>query len=246
MLLVAATHVVVDHTPLTRVSIDNWPGDSWWFKFSAIFTAAAALFAAAAAGATFYLALITRALALATQQMATKTADLATETAIQVKETKDAIDQTERHHQQSFMPILTFRANCRMGPGADGNVHLVIDGEVKNVGPGPALSVYLYIKPVQYVPKRIFLGLISGNSSLTLSNRIVKYGPGDLMGLNSAPFDSLLRYQTIFGTQGAMWETSHSGLVDDVTIGRHIIPSPDNEAQVTELFQRDWASFSVG
>lgn len=238
MISLAVVAYALDSSPWIHVVVERGAPESGWFIASTIAAGLAAL-------ATTYLAFITRNLAIATRQMAKKTADLAAETATQVKETAGAIEQTERHHQESLAPILFLSVDCRMSLGADGLSRLIFSGEVRNVGPGPAVKVYLYIRPVGYGARRIFLGVIGANSASPMAKQ-VDYGYGQVPRQGNSPYDALLVYETIFGTEGAMWQHSYSGSHEGTEIGEHVLPGAASKDAVEKLLQRDWADFTVG
>jgi hypothetical protein len=82
----------------------------------------------------------------ATKKMVEKTAALAMQTAKQAEESAQSIEQAQRHHEQSLMPIVWLILECEstMIAGTDPPERgIAVAGHVINSGPGPATSIYL-------------------------------------------------------------------------------------------------------
>lgn len=230
LLLAALQHVVVDNIR-TNIAVR----DSAW----AIFAAGAA---AAAAIATFFLAWLTRNLAAATTEMAHRTADLSTQTANQVNETVAAIEQAQRHHEQSLMPLVSLQFDCTMETeGPRKWIHL--RGDVINVGPGPATAVYLHLSTMAYVPQyAIYLGLIGANSRKELN---LKYETTTTQYVAAIPYKCVTRHRTIFDTEGAIAQDSHSGLGRDIKVSKYFQPSDSSKAEIDEYLRNEGLSTTI-
>lgn len=68
------------------------------------------------------------------------------ETAKQAQESATAIDQAQRHHEQSLMPLVFVAFDCTRLEGS-GKRWIHLKGDVINVGPGPATAIYLHLTP---------------------------------------------------------------------------------------------------
>jgi hypothetical protein len=219
MLLLAAdpqtVRVVVDHG-------SAWPPDSGWFIFSTIAAACAAI-------ATSILALLTGNLARATGEIATKTADLAAQTARQVAESIAAIEQTERHHQQSMMPLVYLLAVCHKVVDNE-RVCMRFAGKVVNIGPGPSVSVNALLKPSTWGSRWVYLGLIAANTQKDFAFSFQ---------LDPMPFDEffpyhcLTRFRSVFDTEGFVHQESHSGEQKDIVVRECFVPSKSTKTLAT-------------
>lgn len=217
MPIIAVQHVVVDN-----VAREIAVRDSGW----SIFAAWAAAFAAIA---TFFLAWLTRNLAAATTEMARKTADLSSETSEQAKASVEAIAQAQRHHEQSLMPIVFVNFDCTARTAANKR-WIQLKGEVRNIGPGPATEIYLHLRAATYVPEyAIYLGVIGANSQQPVE---LEYEMMSSNYIESIPFDCVTRYSTIFETEGAVVQHSHSGLKRDIKVAKYFPPITTSKTKI--------------
>lgn len=224
MMVFGAAHVVVDQgKDAFRIYDSGW----------AIFAAWAA---AAAAIATATLAWLTRNLANATKEMVTKTAALAEQTATQAKESALAIEQAQRHHEQALMPIVWVLLDCENAHIAGTNPQergIVVEGQVINSGPGPAISIYLHLKASSYIPQyAIYLGLVGPNMARPFK---FVFSLGEThQALRAFPYDCVTRYTSIFDTEGAIVQHSYSGLSKHAVVARYIAPSRESVKEIKD------------
>ncbi len=232
----ATPHVIVD-----QVSKALTVQDSGWVIFAACAAAGAAI-------ATFVLALITRNLAKATSEMSSatremvaKTAALGAQTAKQTEESALAIEQAQRHHEQSLMPIVWVSLNCFRVQTSEGWA-IGVEGTLISSGLGPATAVYLHLNLAAYHPPHaIYLGLIGPKQERPFKTM---YPLGTMhQGLLWFPYDCVTRYRTIFDTEGAIAQHSHSGKAEHALVVKYIAPSAasDQKFRITSpriTFQR--------
>jgi hypothetical protein len=236
--VLAVAHVVVDkfHDALTL-------NDSRWAIFAALAAAIAAVASAVAAAATTGLALVTRNLvkktgdmSSATKDMVAKTALLGAQTAKQAQESALAIEQAQRHHEQSLMPIVWLTLDCDLTSVVASDppeAAIMVTGHVVNSGPGPATSVYLHLKASFYIPRyALYLGLIGPNATRPFKFVLSR---GQLnQALEHFPYDCVTAYETIFDTRGAIVQRSPSGRSKDAVVTRYIPPSDESTGEIEE------------
>lgn len=223
--------MTLQHLP--DLTIQQWPHltvtDSWWAIFAAIVAAIAAFFSAVAAIATSILAFVTNRLvkktadmSKATNDMADKTAGLATQAAKQVEETAESMDQAQRHHEQSLMPLVWVKIDCQIRPRSV-EWFFDINGTVLNSGPGLATAVYLHLKTGSFTPpESIYLGIIAANSEEAFER---SYSLGNARQPNRlVPYDCVTKYTTIFDTLGAIAQNSHTGGSPAAVVTRYFPP----------------------
>ncbi len=235
IVIAAITHVVVDNmariVPPERGPF-GWNEPTW--------VAAGAVAAIIAGAATALMAIFTWQLALRTRKLAEETGTLAAETRDLVKASAGQIEQAERHHQEGLMPIIFVRIDCsthvtvvqNWGTGNDAPqpaLALRIQGEIVNVGPGPATDVEMIFKPAPIVGRRLYIGIIGPNSIQPLDHEwtISAGSPSPFV-----PYECLTRYRSVFGNEGATFQRSHSGYAKDARVENHIKPGPNGQAAV--------------
>ncbi len=231
-------HVLVDHA--LDVTDSNW-------------AKAAALGSIAAAVATVILASFTRNLAVETKTMAIKTAELAEQTKQQVSENVDAFNQSERHHQQAMMPLVTLDllASKEQLPVTIGQVPQYVmrfTGRVKNIGPGPSISVNALVKPIAYSQSWHYLGIIAATAMDGLHiDRPFTGGVVPHQGF--FPYDCLVHFVSVFGTEGFVHLYSHSGDTKDAVVKQIVTAStPRDEMKqlLNELMNSTFAGSAIG
>lgn len=232
--------VVTPHTPHVVVDQIAQPvniSDSGW----AIFAAWAA---AGAATATGILAYLTRNLANATSEMSSatgdmvlKTAALATQTAKQAEESAQSIEQAQRHHEQSLMPIVWVLMDCTRTIRPDNSHEVNIKGKVLNAGPGPAVNIFLHFSAHTYQPQyAIYLGLIGPNSERPFDFHFKIEDQRNV--IEDLPYDCLTRYETLFGTWGAIVQRSYSGRMIHQAVTKYFAPSNTSEKDIASYLAR--------
>lgn len=183
----------------------------------------------------------------ATREMVAKTAALgeqaalqAKESARQVEETAQSLVQAQRHHEQSLMPIVWVSLNCSRisvaaPPGVQGTRFAIgVSGKIINSGPGPATAIYLHLKVSAYHPTHAeYLGLLGPNSDRDFS-MMFELGPPH-QALEWFPWECLTRYRTIFDTEGAIAQHSHSGKAEHGVVSHYIQPSDQSEDEIRTL-----------
>jgi len=174
--------------------------------------------------ATLLLVNKTRIVAEKTADLAEKTKAVADRTGELVKETNRGTDQLDRHHLESLLPIvyvdaeLTFARETRQDkPG----LLISLKGDLVNVGPGPATSVNLLLKPVSIVERWFYQGLIGANSRRPLYELDWWIYPLPSFGFQEGqpwPFTVTTKYITVFDDMGQMYQHSHSGRRKDLLV----------------------------
>lgn len=102
------------------------------------------LFAIVLAMMTGTLALVTYFLFKSTNKLASETGTLAQDTALLAQRTVESTILTDRHHQESLMPIVVFQGRAwSLGSSQPSQHTAVADGELTNIGLGPVLSCEL-------------------------------------------------------------------------------------------------------
>ena len=218
---------------ITHVVIDGAPPDSAWAVFAAIAAAGAAI-------ATAILAFITRNLAVSTDEMAQKTRELAEQTAMQAKESASAIEQAERHHREDLAPLVFVNADCNLATTGTGKYSIIFKGKLENVGHGPSSGVNIYVHPEGLLGRWFYVGLIGPTAFREFSVEWVVFGIIPLTP--QMPYKCLTRFATVFGTEGAVAQSSHSGYSGDAVVIENIAPSADRTALrelLSELFSAE-------
>lgn len=134
-------------------------------------------------------------------------------TARQAEESAISIEQAQRHHEQSLMPIVLVRTNCKriieQPPEQATRMVIGVDVTLINSGLGPAVAVYLHLKMAAYNPQHtIYLGLIGPKQERTAQAVFPLDAP--FQTLLWFPYDCVTRYRTIFDSEGAIVQYSHS------------------------------------
>lgn len=188
--------------------------EATWVSISAIVSALAAC-------ATVYLALYTRSLAQETRDL--------------VRAGVDERSQTERHHQQSLMPLVFAEGGCRLDRVQEG-FQITFHGTLRNIGAGPSSSVNMLLRPIGFVGRTKYLGVLGAGQ---VTNFTVHWVIGDVApNQKLLPYDSLVRFQTIFGTEGAVYQRSHSGQAEDALALDLVLPDEPRAAEhIKELIQ---------
>ncbi len=201
-------HVVVDHVPLSA------PGpaageQTIWLAVSGVASTIAAL--------------VTGTLAFFTYRLAKVTSALAEDTVV-------ASRLADRHHQEALQPLVRVEGELTIrhivGPSGEPNEYLIVlDGEVVNVGGGPATSINILVKPDSYVERSFYLGMLGANSTRILRGvqwRVSRTQHHPNMAL--WPFHLQVRYQSIFGSEGTTEQYSHSGQRTDLIDSHYMAP----------------------
>lgn len=154
--------------------------------------------------ATALLAIYTAMMANATRTVATKTATLAEETHALAAETISANELADRHHQEAMTPcVILDEGTVMTAPHA----LRVNDGYLRNIGPGIALDVRIWIddtgEPIRIRP------LASTEKYRIVEECTVPIGEPVAGG---KPVKLVIRYKNLFGAEGA---TTHFGHVGD-------------------------------
>lgn len=142
------------------------------------------------------------------------------------------------------MPIVSVEINCqktpvRLAPGEEGIPYAIaVDGILRNTGLGPSIAVYVHFKTVAYQPTHaLYLGLIGPNTERKFST-MFRLGPTH-QALDWFPWDSLTRYRTIFESEGAIAQRSHSGKASDTVVSKYIPPSPESAAEIAAYLSQN-------
>ncbi len=111
---------------------------------------------------------------------------------------------------------------------------VAIRGAAINSGLGPALTVFLHIATVSYVPQHaIALGDIAPGAKHSIDQNF-SLSP-TAQPLDRVPYTCVTRFSDIFGNEGAIAQRSYSGLGKDVTeIGR-VLPAQNTGPQIDKL-----------
>ena len=180
----------------------------------------------------------------ATKDMVAKTAALGIQTAKQAEESALSIEQAQRHHEQSLMPIVWVRLNCKKLDGVkvpgQPEVQSVIAAEINlvNSGPGPAIAVYLHLRMTAYHPQHaLYLGLIGPNTDRTFSTMFDLSSSHQV--LEWFPYECVTRYGTIFDTEGAVAQRSHSGKADDAVMLQYFPPSAMSKVEIMDYLLKN-------
>jgi hypothetical protein len=196
VMILTTLHVIVDRTVDLK--------DSFW----AVAGAVAGLLAAA--GTVF--------LAIVTWRLADSTAKLAKQSTKQVEETADAMAQAERHHQQTMMPLVSASANGVKAQSRETDrVAMALVGKLRNIGPGPSVGVNILWKPSGYSSRWFYAGIVSANSEIDLECAF-EFDPHMVPAAIAFPYDCLIRFQSVFGTEGFVHLQSYSGDAKDAII----------------------------
>jgi hypothetical protein len=153
-----------------------------------------------------WLDLVTALLLVATVWLAIFTGRLNAATVGLAKDTVDASKLADRHHQESLLPIVQWLGRANIFPPSGGSIELTFEGDLENVGPGPALNVvaelrihtFLYDKatgnefhlptlaPGGSIPYKFSRALVGGNTAGAPFNRPLS-------------FEVTLTYENVFG-----------------------------------------------
>lgn len=226
LLATLATHPPVVSDAIHVVVDQNAP-DSAWSMFSALGAAFAGL-------GTLILASLTWKLAAATNSMSQKTAELADASVSQAL-------QAERHHRQALSPIVVGKVSAIVTRprGANFTVHLA--GNLKNVGPGPAVRVRFVLRVQGTVPVRSEIGAIESGGATTVNNQ---FGVSEqLSKLGRSPFYLGIAFTDIFGNEGWVLQRSRYG-GDLVTIEVQPTLQRSSELQVQERGRKTRRTFN--
>lgn len=161
---------------------------------------------AALALATVLLAIYTGMMMRATRTVAEKTAALAQETQYLAEQTIAANALADRHHQEAMMPCVVL-ASGYVGTAPNGLK--LYEGAIRNIGPGIALDVRLWIDEIG---EQIALGVLPANSNAVALNqeRCMIYITDQAKKGRGVKVKLL--YRNMFGAEGT---TTHHGRIGD-------------------------------
>ena len=168
---------------------------------------------ASLAGGTIGLAIYTARLYRSNTKMVEKTALLAEEAAA-------ARVQADQQHREQLRPIVYVEADLKWEaapPDSGAEFIGTLAGDLVNVGPGPAVSVNVWIAPMGITPKHFFLGMIGPNARRALVSvswwvRTTEHQQG------VKPFRVVTKYMDLFKTTRHVQQYSYSGYGKDLIV----------------------------
>ena len=197
------------------VEITKGAPDSAWAIVAAIASVAAATI-------TAVLAFATVSLARQTKSMAEATAALAQETKDSLGITRDGVEQNERHHRETLMPIVVLSASFRIDRKRGAFTGRLF-GDVRNIGGGPSATTTIILRPDGLDHVKIDIGPLAANSTVPLDHEISVL----VQRLGPHPFTSELEYVSVFSTKGISLQRSRTGHVSDLKQEQgSILPEP--------------------
>lgn len=199
--------------PDANLGLFGW-NEALWVSVGAIVSTAVVIVSG-------LMALFTRSLAIETKTLAKETRDLATSAA-------DERAQAERHHQQSLMPLVFAEGGCKLDRLQEG-FQITFNGTLRNIGAGPSPGVNMLLRPEGFVGRTKYLGVLGAGQQ---NHFIFRWTISDVATPQKLlPYHSLVRFQTIFGTEGAVHQHSHSGNAEDALVVDLVLPDEGRAAQ---------------
>jgi hypothetical protein len=195
------------------------------------------------AGGTIALAIYTARLYHSNTQVIAKTAQLAEEaTAARV--------QADQQHRDLLRPIVYVDASLQWDhapPDSGYEFTATLAGNLINVGPGPAVSVNVWIAPMGITPKHFFVGMIGPNASQPLVS--VSWGVRTTEHSHGVkPFRLVTKYMDLFKTTRHVQQYSYSGYGKDLIVEKfdaNIFTGEQNKEELNS-FQIGFMSIGVG
>jgi hypothetical protein len=165
----------------------------------------------------------TAAAFVATAVMAWKTSELA-------KDTVDASDLADRHHQEALMPHVyvsaVMRSRMREYNEPTGKVRdwfVSLEGELVNVGMGPALDIRLFITRGEQTTEH-YVGFCSPKERKPITDISWSLSSDPAPGKAMLPFSIAVNYDTVFRSSRTTTEVCRTGRHNDLHVEMGEVP----------------------
>lgn len=128
-----------------------------------------------------------------------------------------SLTQLAVYHRESLAPLVVVDASCKRK-----GTQLTFAGLIRNIGLGPATSIYVAIKPHSGMAAQKHLGGLGAGDVWEID---LHWEVGDLLqSLEFFPYDCQVISGSMFGSESYVLQYSHSGKAEDATI-REVISS---------------------